>query len=349
MKRIGSRAQVYHGNAIQTSGGLKKKDLFKDKHGCIKSKKASARARKNKNLGGLLKQKGSGCFDYHKTVKKQFGGGKNKKNIELEEHVFIFSNGIPTFTLPDKYKNAKLNYKCNCPLSKLVKHSLKDHVEDKDNVMIEDKEMGFLFGNHCPFNKKELDKKCDCGLKKEHKIKDHKKDKKKKSKKSKKQSGGKFGALFGKLASKAKTLAPAMKTMASKGTALAQKAAVKAKNIDLDKTIGAIEKGVTRAEQLATGAQLVADAATMGTQQLGQAANQLTQAGQQVTGSVGQLGHQVMAMPQQIAQPLMQPQMVQQQPMMRQPMMMRSPMMMMPRGGKKKKSPKSKKHKKSKK
>ena len=86
MKRIGSRAQVYHGNAVQTSGGLKKKNLFKDKHGCIKSKKASKRARKNKNLGGMLKQKGSGCFDYKKTEKMQLGGGKNKKNVELDKN-----------------------------------------------------------------------------------------------------------------------------------------------------------------------------------------------------------------------------------------------------------------------
>ena len=48
MKRIGSRAEVYHRNALQTAGGLKKKQLFKDKHGCIKSRKASNRAKKIK-------------------------------------------------------------------------------------------------------------------------------------------------------------------------------------------------------------------------------------------------------------------------------------------------------------
>ena len=129
MKRIGSRCEVYHGNASQTAGGLKKSGLFKDKHGCIKSRKASNRAKKNKNLGGMLKQKGSGCFDYKKTVKTQLGGGKNKKNVDLEKHIFIFSNGFETFTLPPKYQNAKLNYNCKCPLNKLVKHKIKDHVE----------------------------------------------------------------------------------------------------------------------------------------------------------------------------------------------------------------------------
>ena len=35
-----SRAEVFHGKALQTSGGLTKNDLFKDKYGNLKSKKA---------------------------------------------------------------------------------------------------------------------------------------------------------------------------------------------------------------------------------------------------------------------------------------------------------------------
>ena len=50
MQTIGSRAQVWHGTAKKTSGGLTKKDLFKDKYGNIKSRKASAKAKSNKNL-----------------------------------------------------------------------------------------------------------------------------------------------------------------------------------------------------------------------------------------------------------------------------------------------------------
>ena len=49
MKTIGSRAQVWNGNAIKTSGGLKKKDLIKKK-GRIRSKRASKSAKKNQNL-----------------------------------------------------------------------------------------------------------------------------------------------------------------------------------------------------------------------------------------------------------------------------------------------------------
>ena len=44
-KSVGSRAQVYHGTAKQTSGGLKKKDLVKRK-GRIVSKKAREAALK---------------------------------------------------------------------------------------------------------------------------------------------------------------------------------------------------------------------------------------------------------------------------------------------------------------
>lgn len=43
---VGSRAQVWHGNARHTSGGLHKKDLKKNNAGRIVSKKASAHSKK---------------------------------------------------------------------------------------------------------------------------------------------------------------------------------------------------------------------------------------------------------------------------------------------------------------
>ena len=49
MNTFGTRAQVWHGTAMKTNGGLTKKDLFKKK-GRIKSKKASKKAKKNQNL-----------------------------------------------------------------------------------------------------------------------------------------------------------------------------------------------------------------------------------------------------------------------------------------------------------
>ena len=49
MQTVGSRAQVWHGTAKKTSGGLTKQNLFKKK-GRIRSKRASQKAKKNQNL-----------------------------------------------------------------------------------------------------------------------------------------------------------------------------------------------------------------------------------------------------------------------------------------------------------
>ena len=46
---VGTRAQVWHGTADRTAGGLTKKDLFM-KNGRIRSKRASRSAKNNKNL-----------------------------------------------------------------------------------------------------------------------------------------------------------------------------------------------------------------------------------------------------------------------------------------------------------
>ena len=47
---IGSRAQVMHGTAYKTSGGLTKKDLFQNKNGRIVSRKKHELAKKEKRL-----------------------------------------------------------------------------------------------------------------------------------------------------------------------------------------------------------------------------------------------------------------------------------------------------------
>ena len=52
MKTIGSRAEVWHNKALQTSGGLKKKDLVRNKYGYIVSKRKS-QSMKNKNKNPL--------------------------------------------------------------------------------------------------------------------------------------------------------------------------------------------------------------------------------------------------------------------------------------------------------
>jgi hypothetical protein len=77
VKIIGSKAQVFHGNATHTSGGLKKTDLVKNKHGRIVSKKKQAAG--FKSLQYLIKAG-------YEPVKGKFGhGGKKAKKTEEKE------------------------------------------------------------------------------------------------------------------------------------------------------------------------------------------------------------------------------------------------------------------------
>ena len=67
---VGSRAQVFHGNADTTSGGLEKKDLLKNKHGRIVSALKHKTAKKDNRL------KKAGYF----TKKGEFGAFKKMTN-----------------------------------------------------------------------------------------------------------------------------------------------------------------------------------------------------------------------------------------------------------------------------
>ena len=84
MQRVGSRRQVWNRTAKQTSGGLERSDLFQDKYGNLKSRKASKKAKKNSNLkkAGWTFKKGSfGAvrIDEKKKGKKGKKGSKKKK------------------------------------------------------------------------------------------------------------------------------------------------------------------------------------------------------------------------------------------------------------------------------
>lgn len=72
-KLIGSRAEVYHGTAFKTAGGLEKKDIMMNKNGRIVSVKKHKTAKKEKRLekAGYFTQKGKFGF-----VKKD---GKKKR------------------------------------------------------------------------------------------------------------------------------------------------------------------------------------------------------------------------------------------------------------------------------
>jgi hypothetical protein len=59
---VGSKAQVWHGSAKHTSGGLTKKDLMKTRKGRIVSKKkhaAGKKALKNLKKAGFVAKKGT--------------------------------------------------------------------------------------------------------------------------------------------------------------------------------------------------------------------------------------------------------------------------------------------------
>ena len=75
MQAVGSRAQVMHGTADHTSGGLTKKDLKYNKHGRIVSRKKSQKAKKEKRL-----EKAG-----YKTRRGKFGAVKAKKGGADEE------------------------------------------------------------------------------------------------------------------------------------------------------------------------------------------------------------------------------------------------------------------------
>ncbi len=75
---IGTRAQVWHGTAYKTNGGLKKSDLFQNKNGRIVSKAKHNTAKKEQRLlkHGYGTKKGK--FGFVKVSKKT-GSRKVKK------------------------------------------------------------------------------------------------------------------------------------------------------------------------------------------------------------------------------------------------------------------------------
>jgi hypothetical protein len=84
-KNIGSRAEVWHGNAKMTSGRLTKEHLHKNKLGRIVSKQKSLKHSKDPNKnpllkGGLQQTKGSKTFGPHKSI--DTNKYKKKNNVK---------------------------------------------------------------------------------------------------------------------------------------------------------------------------------------------------------------------------------------------------------------------------
>jgi len=75
MTRVGSRAQVMHGTAHHTSGGLTRSSLKMNKWGRIVSKAKSAKAKKENRLSKMGFKTQKGKFGVVKTGKKTRRGG----------------------------------------------------------------------------------------------------------------------------------------------------------------------------------------------------------------------------------------------------------------------------------
>jgi hypothetical protein len=78
----GSRAQVWHGTAIKTSGGLLKQNLMMNKHGRIVSKSKYTSAKKNNRLAkaGFLTKKGT--FGFVKAITNKLKPKKKKQKTK---------------------------------------------------------------------------------------------------------------------------------------------------------------------------------------------------------------------------------------------------------------------------
>ena len=94
---IGSRAQVWHGTAHKTSGGLTKKDLMQNKSGRIVSKAKHSTAKKEMRLvkAGYGTKKGKFGFVKmsHSKSKKMRGGTSAKVMPDAANPIVIGNNG----------------------------------------------------------------------------------------------------------------------------------------------------------------------------------------------------------------------------------------------------------------
>ena len=79
---IGTRAQVWHGTAYKTTGGLTKSNIMKNKAGRIVSKSKHMSAKKDKRLvkAGFLTKKGQfGFIKNGKSMKKGRSRSRSRK------------------------------------------------------------------------------------------------------------------------------------------------------------------------------------------------------------------------------------------------------------------------------
>jgi hypothetical protein len=88
---IGTRAQVWHGTAYKTTGGLCKHDLMQNKSGRIVSKAKHNSAKREKRLvkAGFLTKKGQ--FGFIKNGKSMRKGRKGKGSKKMRGGMYALS------------------------------------------------------------------------------------------------------------------------------------------------------------------------------------------------------------------------------------------------------------------
>jgi hypothetical protein len=86
MRTFGTRAEVFHGTAVRTPGGLRKTDLIKNKHGRIVSRKKHFTAKKENRLlkYGFGTKKGK--FGFVKTGSTSRRSHRSKKHHRGKSH-----------------------------------------------------------------------------------------------------------------------------------------------------------------------------------------------------------------------------------------------------------------------
>ena len=88
---VGTRAQVWHGTAYKTTGGLCKSDLMQNKSGRIVSKAKHNSAKREKRLvkAGYLTKKGQ--FGFVKNGKSMKKGRKGKGSRKMRGGMYALS------------------------------------------------------------------------------------------------------------------------------------------------------------------------------------------------------------------------------------------------------------------
>jgi hypothetical protein len=97
-RKIGSRAQVWHGVCESTSSGLKKKDLMKTKRGRIISRKkhiSGKKAIKHLRALGYIAKKGT----FKLMRKSMVDGRRHKKASRRQSRKRGGANGMPSLGL----------------------------------------------------------------------------------------------------------------------------------------------------------------------------------------------------------------------------------------------------------